>query len=434
VDEGDKSKPPSKRFLFVSKYALIHDLAWRIKKEGNEVKYFIEVKTERDIADGLIDKVNDWEEWKDWADVIVFDDIGFGEIAEKLRSEGKYVIGGTSYTDQLEINRDFGQDEMKRAGITTLPSWNFSSFDNAISFIKENKGRYVIKPSGSVQNEKVLSFVGQEEDGQDVLSMLERYKASWSGKIKNFQLQKYVSGVEVAIGAFFDGKNFLQPVFINFEHKRLFNDDLGPQTGEMGTSSFWQDNSILFRQTLLKMKNRLADVSYRGYIDINCIANSKGIYPLEFTCRFGYPTINLQIEGITSSLTEMFYGMASGQNGNFKVKKGFQVCVVVAVPPFPYADKETFHKFSEDATVIFKKPMNGAFHPCDMKYVDGEWKVAGSSGFVLVITGSGPTMDDARKEAYTRVKNITLPNMFYRTDIGEKWNRDGDLLRTWNLL
>ena len=138
-----------------------------------------------------------------------------------------------------------------------------------------------------------------------------------AGKIKNFQLQKYASGVEVAVGAFFNGKDFLQPVFVNFEHKRMFNDDIGPQTGEMGTSGFWHGSSTLFQQTLLKMKDRLAAVQLHGYIDINCIANSRGIYPLEFTCRFGYPTINLQIEGMLSTLVGRAcrHGARAGNHG-----------------------------------------------------------------------------------------------------------------------
>ena len=426
--------PRRQRFLFISKYGLIHDLAWEVKKEGQEVLYHIALKSERDVADGFVDKVDRWEDCKDWADVIVFDDCEFGNVADKLRAEGKTVIGGSPYTDRLEMDRDFGQEEMKAAGIITLPRWDFDSFDAAISFIKINPGRYVVKPSGRAQNEKVLSFVGQEEDGLDVLTMLEHYRNGWSGKIRNFQLQKYASGVEVAVGAFFNGEEFLQPVFVNFEHKRMFNDDIGPQTGEMGTSGFWKGSSTLFQQTLLKMKDRLAAVHYTGYIDINCIANSRGIYPLEFTCRFGYPTINLQIEGMLSRWSDVLAAMARGQSITIRTKKGFQICVVIAVPPFPFVDPDAFKKFSEDAVVIFRKPVNGGFHPCDMRLVDGDWRLAGNSGYALVITGSGSTMDDARKEAYNRVKNVVIPNMFYRTDIGERWHRDGDLLQTWGYL
>jgi len=427
-------EPGPPRFLFISKYGLIQDLAWEVRKEGHEVRYHIMSKADREVGDGFVDKAERWEEHKDWADVIVFDDCEFGNLPDRLRKEGKAVIGGTPYTDRLEMDRDFGQEEMNGAGMTTLPRWEFDTFDGAIAFIKENPGRYVIKPSGRAQNEKVLSFVGQEDDGLDVLTMLEHYKKGWASKIKSFQLQKYAAGVEVAIGAFFNGSDFAAPVFINFEHKRMFNDEIGPQTGEMGTAGFWFPSSAIFRETLLRMKEKLAACRYAGYIDINCIANSRGIYPLEFTCRFGYPTINLQIEGVLSKWGEFLAALARGEPFNLRTKRGFQICVVIAVPPFPFVDPDTFRKFSEDAAVIFKKPVSEGVHPCDIKLVEEDWRLAGDSGYALVVSGSGSTMDDARREAYNRVKNIIIPNMFYRTDIGERWFRDGDLLQTWGYL
>src|SRR5437868_3026412 len=106
---------PSK-FLFVSRLGLIHDLGWQVLKEGNAVKYCILSKNDRDCADGFLEKVLNWEEYKDWADVIVFDDTDFGDVCEKLRKEGRLVIGGTKYADRLEDDRDFGQSELKAAG------------------------------------------------------------------------------------------------------------------------------------------------------------------------------------------------------------------------------------------------------------------------------------------------------------------------------
>src|SRR5207249_6871562 len=175
----------------------------------------------------------------------------------KLRGEGKLVVGGSSYTDRLENEREFGQDELKSVGVNTLPSWNFNSFDAGVDFVRKNPDRYVIKPSGRAQNEKELLFVGQEEDGKDVLLVLEHYKRNWSNKIKIFQIQKYANGVEVAVGAFFNGKDFVYPINVNFEHKRLFPNDIGPSTGEMGTSMYWTRNSPLFDNTLLKAKEKL---------------------------------------------------------------------------------------------------------------------------------------------------------------------------------
>ena len=85
-----------KNFLFVSLDALISDIAWKVVQEGHNVKYFIENKDDKDIADGFVPKTDDWEKEIDWADVIVFDDVlGQGKKAEKLRNEGKLVIGGT---------------------------------------------------------------------------------------------------------------------------------------------------------------------------------------------------------------------------------------------------------------------------------------------------------------------------------------------------
>jgi len=424
---------PVRKFLFVSDEALIGDMAWQVKKEGHEVKYYIHRKQERDVCDGFVDKIDDWQSNIDWADVIVFDDVGFGETADKLRKQGKAVIGGSVYGDKLEDDRNFGQDEMKSAGIAILPHWDFSNFDEAIKFIKDSPARYVVKPSGQAQNEKELCFVGQDEDGKDMLEVLDLYKTSWGSRMKEFQLQKFASGVEVAVGAFFNGSDFVYPINVNFEHKRMFPGDIGPNTGEMGTSMFWTNRNKIFEETLLKTKEKLATAKYVGYIDINCIANVRGIYPLEFTARFGYPTINIQMEGVLSEWGEFLYSLARGEKTDLKTKRGFQVGVVVAVPPFPFTDPQAFKKYSEDATVIMKKTTDG-IHIADIKMVEGKWRLAGQSGYALIVTGSGSTMADARKQAYNRVSNIMIPNMFYRTDIGEKWTEDSDRLQTWGYL
>ena len=148
-----------KKFLFVSLSSLIGDIAWQVLKEGHEVRYYIEAQKERDIADGFVPKSSNWEADADWADLIVFDDtLGQGEKAQRLRAEGKKVIGGTAYTDRLEDDRSFGQEELKRAGVSIIPYREFESFDEAIEHVAQNPGRYVIKPSGEAQNVKRRSL------------------------------------------------------------------------------------------------------------------------------------------------------------------------------------------------------------------------------------------------------------------------------------
>ena len=150
-------------FLFVSVEALSTDLAWQLTKAGHKVKFFTKSQNEKDVGDGFVEKVDAWEPLKDWAEVIVFDDIGFGELAEKLRAEGKFVVGGSVYTDKLENDREFGQKELTDAGVNTLQSWNFTSFDEAIEFVKKTPDRYVVKPSGSAQNERSCSLSGKKK-------------------------------------------------------------------------------------------------------------------------------------------------------------------------------------------------------------------------------------------------------------------------------
>ena len=134
----------------------------------------------RDIADGFVPKVDDWEASVDWAEVIVFDDtLGAGAKAQALRARGKHVIGGTPYTDRLEDDRSFGQQELKRAGINILPYWEFDSLRRGRGpRPAEARRRYVLKPSGEAANVKRWLYVGDEEDGSDVIRMLEAYEKS----------------------------------------------------------------------------------------------------------------------------------------------------------------------------------------------------------------------------------------------------------------
>jgi phosphoribosylamine--glycine ligase len=424
-----------RKFLFVSLSGLVGDIAWQVAKEGHEVRYFIGDEKEKDIADGFVPKSDDWEKEVPWADVIVFDDtLGQGEKARALRAQGKAVVGGSPYTDALEDDRSFGQEELKKAGVSIIPYREFDSFDAAIQHVADNPGRYVIKPSGEAANVKRRLFVGDEEDGGDVIRMLEAYKKAFSDEIKIFQLQKRVVGVEVAVGAFFNGKSFVYPINVNFEHKKLYPGNIGPPTGEMGTTMFWSEPNRIFTQTLGKMEGKLAEEGYVGYIDINCIVNSNGIYPLEFTSRFGYPSIFIQQEGMSTPIGHFLWDLAHGLDPKLRVKSGFQVGVRIVVPPFPFDDDETFESFSRNLAIVFKKGTPEEVHIEDVKIVEGQWLVAGTSGVILTVVGLGQTMKQAQAQAYSKVRNILIPNMYYRDDIGERWAEDSDRLHNWGYL
>ena len=424
----------SRKFLFVSRWGESLDIVNSIKAEGNDVKLYIEDKPSKEIGYGFVDKVIHWEKFIDWADIIIFDYTGYGKIASELRRAGKLVIGGTEYTDRLELDRNFGQSELQKHKIKVIPSQEFTSFHDAIKYIENNPNTYVIKPCGETQELKQLLFVGSDDEGLDVIRVLKAYEKSWGNDFGNFQLQRKVKGVEISIAAFFNGKEFIYPINITFEHKKLFPKELGVSTGEMGTSMFWTKDSPIFDATLLKFQSTLAKDNFVGHIDINCIVNGNGIYPLEFTSRFGYPQIFIQRAGINEPMGEFFIKIASKQNFKINVKKGFQVGAFIVVPPFPYDDKKTFNLFSKDAVVVFKKNGREGVHPMHLKKVNDEWLITGNTGIAVLVTGNGQTMKDAQKMMYNRISNVIINNGYYRTDIGDRWSEDSDKLWSWGLL
>jgi phosphoribosylamine--glycine ligase len=431
-----------RRFLVVSAdAALAGDLAWQIHREGHDVRYYVERESDREIADGFVPKSDDWEADTDWADVIIFDDIwvgdeiGTGELAQRLREEGHAVVGGTPATDRLEEDRGYAMEVLDDNGIETVEHHEFTDFEAGIEHVRQNPAAYVIKPLGEVQNVKRLVYVGNDDDGSDVIDVLEAYQKAWGHRMKGFQLQRKVDGVEIAVCGFFDGERFVEPINFNFEHKRLFPGNVGPSTGEMGTSMLWCGRTDLFERTLGRLEEWLAAEGYVGSIDLNCIVNADRVAPLEFTPRFGYPTIALQEEAFESPTGEFFYELAHGNDPELEVHRGYQIGVRVVLPPFPFDDEATYDENSRNAAIVFDGGRPEGVHIEDAKIVDGQWRVAGNNGMPLVVTGKGETMREAQELAYERVDQLMMPNYYYRDDIGDRWiDGEGDKLHAWGYL
>jgi phosphoribosylamine--glycine ligase len=106
----------------------------------------------------------------------------------------------------------------------------------------------------------------------------------------------------------------------------------------------------------------------------------------------------------------------------------------VAIPPWPFEDEKAFKKYSEGATILFRRQGLDGIHIGEVKLEEGDWHIAGNSGYALVVTGSGATMADAIARAYQNVSNVMIPNMFYRNDIGQRWTHDSDMLLSWGYI
>lgn len=422
-----------KKFLFIAGGAMINDLAWQVYKEKNQVKYFINLKKYKTIADGFVPKTDNWQKSMAWADVVVLEQPGIikGGLLKKYSHK---IIGHSRYTDQLEYDRGFGQEELKKAGVNILPYQEFSDLDQAIAYIYKKPAAYVLKMSGEAGFEKSLLYVGNLPNGQDVIERLRAIKKSRRHLIRSFILQKKVTGVEIAVGGFFNGHKFLQPIYFNFEHKRFFPGDLGPLTSEMGTSMFWAGRNRLFRESIGKMEKLFAQAGYVGYIDLNCLVDQNGIYPLEFTSRFGYPTICIQQEGINMPMGKFLADLVAGKDFTIPLKGKYQVGMRILMPPHPFNSKKDFETYSQGAKVEFFSPDLSGIHIEDLIKIKNEWRVAGEDGFALVIAGCGQTMAQARERAYQNVNKVYLPNMYYRNDIGAKWPAESKLLKKWGYL
>lgn len=426
------------RFLGIGKDGSLGDMYIALSRAGHEVRTYIEDPQWRGILRGFIHVSDDWKRELDWLragnGIIIFERADQGELQDELRRGGYAVIGGSAFGDKLENDRAFGQACMRQAGMKTAPTRRFINFDAALAFIAARPRRYVLKLNGS-DHASSDNVVGDMENGADIAALLGLHRAAWkSATPPDFVLMDHISGVEVGVGAYFNGESFLEPVVMDWEHKRLFPGDLGELTGEMGTLLTYRNGEILFQNTLVKMADQLREGGYVGYININTIVNGDGIWPLEFTSRFGYPGA-----AICSTLHQQDWGalfrrMIDQDRLDFPTRPGFAVGVVLTVPPFPVA--EEYSNQAKGLPVLFRQaPSEEDWRHLQLSEVeksDAGLVTTGGLGSLMAVTGIGDTAEGARIAAYARCCNIVVPGMRYRNDIGLRFlERDRDLMRQW---
>ena len=175
-------------------------------------------------------------------------------------------------------------------------------------------------------------------DGSDVIDQLEHYGQTKNSENTHVVLQRRIFGVEIAVSRFFNGTDWIGPIVMNVEHKKFFPGDLGPKTGEMGTLMWYDadESNRLFKETLLLLKPYLQQGGFRGIVDINCIVNEEGAFPLEVTSRFGYPATQLEMGIHVSPWGELLKAVADGENYPLEWRTGYGIVVLIATPQFPY--------------------------------------------------------------------------------------------------
>ena len=206
---------------------------------------------------------------------------------------------------------------------------------------------------------------------------------------------------------------------LDWEHKRFFPGNLGELTGEMGTIATFDRSEVFFERTLKPMAPLLSAGSYCGYINLNTIVNRSGIWPLEFTCRFGYPGFAVLGPLQETHWADLFAAM-TGRPGRVQMRPGFCAAVVLTTPPFPYDRKAV------DEPVGLPVIFDGGLTPDELEGLyygevgvsNGRLVTSGQYGWTMVATGTGTTIGVAREGAVALADKVVVPNLRYRRDIG----------------
>jgi phosphoribosylamine--glycine ligase len=414
------------RFLGITETCDLGSLYMRLVAEGHDVRVFVEDEGAQGTMAGLVPRTADWRAELDWVGpdgIILFEAVseGYGALQDGLRRDGFQVIGGSAFGDRLENDRAYAQALLAGLGLNTAAVHAFEDPASGDAFLAAHPGRYVLKFSGP-DFASSDNYVGQRLDGADVRAVLAGRFRARGGAPADYILMEHVEGVEMGVGAYFDGGKFLTPACLDWEHKRFFAGDMGELTGEMGTVATYDRSAGFFERTLARMAPLLREHGHVGYVNLNTIVNPDGIWPLEFTCRFGYPGFAILEPLQDIGWAELFGAMARRSASSFPVRPGFSVGIVLTTPPFPYTRKQIGEPVGHP--VLIDEPCGEEdrrnLHFGEIGLDGGHLVTSGLYGWTMVVTGTGADIAAARRAAYERARRVFIPSARYRLDIGDR--------------
>ena len=411
------------RFLGIGDSCDLGALYMRLLDEGHDVRVDIANPLCHGTLAGIVDRVADWRSELSWIQaagddgIILFENVAEqrGALQDQLRGQGFHVIGGSTAGDRLENDRGFAQDLLARIGLSICPTTTFFDRAQAIRFIEEQPGRYVVKFNAAYE-----TFVGQLPDGRDVAAFLSGLEPQ--GLNESFVVMKHVDGIEMGVGAYFDGEKFLKPSCLDWEHKRFFPGDLGELTGQMGEIVTYERTAHFHALTLGRIEHFLRKAGYCGYINLNTIVNEDGVWPLEFTCRFGYPGYATLDSLQRTTWSSLFHNLVTRSAETFDTLPGFAASIVLTTPPFPYARPEV--NAPVGMPVLFDPSLDAEaredIHYGEVGVQNGQLVTSGAYGWTLVVTGVASSIPEAQQRANELAARVTIPNVRYRRDIGAR--------------
>jgi phosphoribosylamine---glycine ligase len=416
------------KFLIIDPHGDALDVAIRAQSFGHDVRHFIRPNNPRteNIGRGLVNVVRDYRPL-DWADLILLADnkLYIKEIDDyrRYRRDAR-IVGATENTAAWELDREKGQEVLERNGIRTIQYKLFDDYEAAIKYVEKEQKRLVSKPCGDA--DKALSYVaGGPDPVRDMVFMLRKWRRRQTLK-ERFILQDHIDGIEMAADGWFGPQGFDRGWGESFEFKKLMPSDFGINTGEMGTVLRFTDRSKLARQVLKPLEEDLDRFAYCGYVSVNCIIDKDGHpWPLEFTMRPGYPTINIESAVHTiADPAERLMLLAQGRDSRSVEIDKIAVGVVVALPSFPHA--HSLQKEIDGLPVFGTEELGDDLHCCQMRKGELDYsRLATAGDYCFVVASAGDTVSRTAAAVYNSIGRVHIPGgTSVRDDIGERLKYD----------
>ncbi len=382
------------------------------------------------IAENVAIKVEDIDALADFAAEKKMDLVVIGPevplclgAADAIRAKGIPVFGPSKSGAQLEGSKDFSKHFMDKYGIPTAKYGSFDNREDAVAYVKSEyaAGRAVVVKADGLAAGKGVIVAANEQEALDAVATC--FDGAFGAAGARVVIEELLIGEEASILALTDGINIL-PLVSSQDHKRLLDNDMGPNTGGMGAYSPAPvvTDAVMeeVRQNVLIpfLKGVQAEgFLYRGIIYAGIMVTADGAKVLEFNVRFGDPETEAILPRLESSLFDALYKTAAGKLADAELvwTKDPSVCIVMASGGYPAGPILKGYPVSG----IADAEENGSivFH-AGTTVENGVLKNAG--GRTLVVANVGKTMEEAVAKAYDAVKKISWEHVQYRSDIAKR--------------
>jgi phosphoribosylamine--glycine ligase len=334
-------------------------------------------------------------------------------VADAVRDKGIPVFGPSAAAAQIEGSKSFAKDVMAAAGVPTAAADTCETADAAVAALEARTPPYVVKADGLAAGKGVLVT-------EDVLAAENFARDALSTAGARVVVEDYLDGPEVSLFAVTDGTTVL-PMLPAQDHKRVGDDDTGPNTGGMGAYAPlpWLPSGTVDDVTARVLQPVVDEMARRGtpftgLLYAGLAMTSTGPQVVEFNCRFGDPETQSVLALLDSPLGEVLLRAATGALAGTELRwrSGGSVTVVVAAEGYPGRPA------AGDAIDVGELPAGVDVLHAGTGLADDQLVSAG--GRVLSVTAVGLSLQDARDKAYAGVQQVTMRGGFSRSDIAAR--------------